>query len=156
MINITIGELKAQALKLMGINNALDISEGDIADLQNDPTYGTYLFGMNGAINRCLGRMYVLGALQVETTRIAPKAWTEGEVSKTENNEDISIYAKDINPTLAELIPLYIVSDVFALDEPSVAQNRRNEFEQALEDYVAKSRNTNVETSEVELVYECR
>ena len=136
---ITIGELKAQALMLMGINNALNISSGDIEGLKDDPTYGTYIYAMNGAINRCLGRMYTLGVLEEE-----PKMLTESSLE----SDTISVYAEDITSTLTNLIPLYIVGDVFALDEPSLAQNKRNEFEQALEQ---NSKNT----GEIQLVYEC-
>lgn len=138
-LNLTIGELKAQALMLMGINNALNISSGDIDGLKDDPTYGTYVNGMNGAINRCLSRMYMVDALAKE-----PKILTNG----SDEGDSISVYAKDITASLANLIPLYIVGDVFALDEPSLAQNKRNEFEQALA-YNCKN------TGEIQLVYEC-
>ena len=144
-LNITLGALKAEALKMMGINNAMNISEGDIFSLKNDPTYGTYIYAMTGAINRCLGRMYTVGALEKEPTQTR---------TNTSETDDISIYAEDITLTLANLIPLYIVGDVFALDEPSVAQNKRNEFEQALDEYVVKKA-YNANTSEMELVYTC-
>ena len=152
IINVTIGELKAQALKLMGINNAMNISDAEISGLLNNPTYSTYLYAMNSAINRCLGRMYTVGALEEEPAEIRGENITVGGVVLTENVQPISAYAEDITLTLANLIPLYIVGDVFALDEPSVAQNRRNEFEQALEDYVNKRMQN---TSEITLVYEC-
>jgi hypothetical protein len=146
VINITIGALKAEALKMMGVNNALNISELDIDSLKNDPTYGTYIYAMTGAINRCLGRMYTAGALEIEPTQAETNT---GEL------KDISSLAEDITRTLANLIPLYIVGDVFALDEPSVAQNKRNEFEQALDEYVLKKAYNNANTSEIELVYKC-
>ena len=138
-VNVTIGELKAQALMLMGINNALKISSGDIDGLKDDPTYGTYVNGMNGAINRCLSRMYMVDALTVEPTMLT---------NDSDESDLISVYAEDLTPSLANLIPLYIVGDIFALDEPSVAQNKRNEFEDALASYGKNSGN-------VELVYEC-
>ena len=135
---ITIGELKAQALLLMGVNNARGISGGEIDALKDDPTYGTYIFGMNGAINRCLSRMYMVGALS------EPPIQVENGADET---SDVTEYAKDITLPLANLIPLYIVGDVFALDEPSVAQNRRNEFEDSLASISS--------SGEVTLVYEC-
>ena len=131
---------------MMGVNNAMNISEGDIDSLKNDPTYGTYIYAMTGAINRCLGRMYTVGALGKEPTQT--------RINTNELN-DISLLAEDITLTLANLIPLYIVGDVFALDEPSVAQNKRNEFEQALDEYVVKKAYNNANTSEMELVYTC-
>lgn len=138
-VNVTIGELKAQALMLMGINNALKISSGDIDGLKDDPTYGTYVNGMNGAINRCLSRMYMVDALAEEPTMLT---------NDSDESDLISKYAEDVTPSLVNLIPLYIVGDIFALDEPSVAQNKRNEFEDALASYGKNSGN-------VELVYVC-
>lgn len=138
-VNVTIGELKAQALMLMGINNALKISSGDIDGLKDDPTYGTYVNGMNGAINRCLSRMYMVDALTEEPTMLT---------RDSDESDLVSEYAKDITPSLANLIPLYIVGDIFALDEPSVAQNKRNEFEDAL---ACNGKNS----GSVEIVYEC-
>lgn len=138
-IGITIGELKAQALLLMGVNNARGISGGDINALKDDPTYGTYIYAMNGAINRCLSRMYMVGAIGQEPARV---------LNTSSETSDLAEYAPDITVTLANLIPLYIVGDVFALDEPSVAQNKRNEFEDALASISDKS-------GQVELVYEC-
>ena len=152
-VTITIGDLKAQAIKLMGINNAMDITGDEVSGYKNDPTYGTYLHSMNGAINRCLGRMYVVGALEEEPKQVYPIATPiQGGGVITEDSQGIAWYAEGITFTLANLIPLYIVGDVFALDEPSVAQNRRNEFEQALEDYVNKRMQN---TGEIELVYAC-
>ena len=135
---ITIGELKAQALLLMGVNNARGVSGGDINALKYDPTYGTYIFGMNGAINRCLSRMYMVGALNEQPIQVDNGA---------DEMSDVTEYAPDITLPLANLIPLYIVGDVFALDEPSVAQNKRNEFEDSL----ASLSNS----GEITLVYEC-
>jgi hypothetical protein len=66
----------------------------------------------------------------------------------SDESDLISVYAEDVTPSLANLIPLYIVGDIFALDEPSVAQNKRNEFEDALASYGKNSGN-------VELVYVC-
>lgn len=142
-VTISIGELKAQAIKLMGINNAMDIEGVEIDSYKTDPTYGTYIYAMNGAINRCLSRMYMVGAIGQEPARV---------LNTSSETSDLVEYAPDITVTLANLIPLYIVGDVFALDEPSVAQNRRNEFEQALEDYVNKRMQN---TGEIELVYAC-
>lgn len=124
-----LGEIKAQALMLMGVNNSLNISAGDIVTYKDDPSYGTYINAMNGSITRCLKRLYIAGAVSEE-----PKSVTNYDEETTEMTE----YASDITDTLAELIPLYVVGDVFAMEEPSVAENRRNEFEALLEEYLNK------------------
>lgn len=124
-----LGEIKAQALMLMGVNNNLDITWSDIEGYKDDPSYATYIFAMNGSINRCLRRLYVAGAVKESPTSISP---TDEEAT------EITAFASDINDTLAEIIPLYVVGDVFAMEEPSVAENRRNEFEALLEEYLNK------------------
>lgn len=126
---MVLGEIKAQALMLMGVNNSLNISAGDIVTYKDDPSYGTYINAMNGSINRCLKRLYIVGALGKEPTSV-----TNSDEETTKMTE----YASDITDTLAELIPLYVVGDVFAMEESSAAENRRNEFEALLEEYMNK------------------
>jgi hypothetical protein len=134
-----LGEIKAEALMLMGVNNSLNISWSDIQTYKEDPTYGTYIYGMTGAINRCLSRMYVLGALQSKPAIITNTMDESAEI--------------EIEDVLAQMVPLYVVGEVFALDEPSVAQNKRNEFEQALEEYIQKQAYADVQNDKVEIVY---
>jgi hypothetical protein len=139
---MVLGEIKAQALMLMGVNNSLNISAGDIDGYKEDPSYGTYINAMNGSINRCLKRLYIVGAVGEE-----PKSVKNEDAESTKMTE----FANDITDTLAELIPLYVVGDVFAMEEPSVAENRRNEFEMLLEEYVNKR--TFPAQDKVEIIY---
>lgn len=119
-----LGEIKAQAMMLMGIGGGVPISYGDIDGYKQDPSYAPYIHAMNGAVNRCLSRLYVVGAIQEEHSPV--------DVGTDEG------YEMSVPERLAQLIPLYVVGDVFALEEPSVAQNKRNEFESSLEDYMNK------------------
>ena len=140
---MNIGEIKAEALMIMGVNNGNNIDWSDIQGLKNNPTYSTYIFAMNGAINRCLKRLYTAGALEREPSKILP-SYPESDALES--------FASDISATLADMIPLYVVGDVFALDEPDVAQNKRNEFEALLEEYMNKR--AFVEQTEIDVMYE--
>lgn len=122
-----IGEIKAQALMLMGVNNSLNITWAEIDSYKEDPTYATYIYAMGGAISRCLKRLYTAGALNEQPTSI---------LSSEDETQEITAFAPDITDTLADMIPLYVVGDVYAVEEPSVAQNKRNEFEALLEEYL--------------------
>jgi hypothetical protein len=139
---MTLGEIKAQALMLMGVNNSLNISWGDIDTYKDDPSYATYIHAMNGAINRCMKRMYIAGALSLEPLNVEQDSDEATEMTE---------FAKDMTNTLADMIPLYVVGDVFAMEEPSVAENRRNEFEMLLEEYVNKR--TFPAQDKVEIIY---
>lgn len=124
-----IGEIKAEALMLMGINNNANISWTDIEGYKEDPTYNTYVHAMVGAINRCLLRFYIVGAIEAKPLSVSAET---GEIT------EITEFSEDVDDILANMIPLYVVGDVFALDEPSVAQNKRNEFEELLAEYIIK------------------
>lgn len=136
-----LGEVKAEALMKMGINNVMNISYGDIEGLKENPTYSTYLHAMVGSINRCMDRFYVKRAITVKPTTAV----------LSESNEATEMSEFGVNDTLARLIPLYIVGDVFAIDEPSIAANNRNEFESALEEYVLRMEHEN--EHELEVIY---
>ena len=138
-----LGEIKAQALMLMGVNNSLNITWSDIDSYKDDPSYSTYIHAMNGAINRCLKRLYVVDVLELE-----PLSVQSGSAESTEMTE----FASDITETLSNMIPLYVVGDVFAMEEPSVAETKRNEFEALLEDYLNKR--AFPAQDNVEIVYE--
>jgi hypothetical protein len=134
--NMKLGEIKAQALMLMGIGGSLNISYEDIATYKNASSYAPYIHAMSGAIKRCLSRFYTVGAIEKEY---------EVDATTAENTEI------DIPTALASIIPLYVVGDVFAMEEPSVAQNKRNEFEMLLDDYLKKR--AFQQSEEIEVIY---
>ena len=133
-----VGEIKAEALMLMGVNTNENISYTDIESYKDDPNYATYLYAMVGAINRCLTKLYISGAVEEPIQHIA-----------VDTPEDTEIAVNDI---VASLIPLYVVGDVYATDEPSIAASKRNEFEQVLEQYVQSKAYT--QSTAVEVIYE--
>lgn len=134
-----LGDIKAEALKIIGVNQQMDITYLDIPTLKTDPTYATYLFSMNGAINRALDRFFVTGAMNSSTS------------IGSETMEDTEMSDIGVNDVLARMIPLYVVGDVFATEEPSFAAEKRNEFESALEEYLYAQR---FQQEQVEIVHE--
>ena len=137
-----IGEIKAEALMLMGVNSNANIAWTDIDGYKEDPTYSTYVHSMVGAINRCLTRFYIVGAIETKPLQVT---------AETEEYTEITAFAESVDDILANMIPLYVVGDVFALDEPSVAQNKRNEFEELLAEYMLKRAYPDQE--QVDIVY---
>jgi hypothetical protein len=134
-----LGDIKAEALKIIGINQQMDITYLDVLNLKLDPTYATYLFSMVGAINRALDRFYVKEAIDEPVNITA------------ETMEDTEMTDLGINDVLARMIPLYVVGDAFATEEPSFAAEKRNEFEGALEEYLHAQR---FQQERVEIVHE--
>ena len=124
-----LGDIKAEALTLMGINT-LNAAYPDIDALKDNPTYSGFLYSMVGAINRALDRFVIVGAIEQ-----APVI-----DHKTLETEDIGV-----DSALARIIPYYIVGELYALDEPNIAANCRNIFEQSLEEYVGAIRQGSVE-----------
>ena len=138
---MTIGEIKAEVLKLMNINEALNLSALDVGTLYDDPTYAGYLYSMPPAINRALDRFYLTEAYE-GTERIS---------TDTSDETDIESLEGDLSPELVRLIPLYVVSEVFSAEEPSYSAEKRNEFEILLEGYLKSSRYSERQT-QVEVV----
>lgn len=116
-----LGDIKAQALMLMGVGGGTEITWADLKTYKQDPAYAPYIHAMNASINRCFSRMSTAGAFS-------------GKMFLTDDFTDETDVG--VHDYLAVLIPLYIVGDVFAMEEPSVAQNKRNEFEEALQAYM--------------------
>lgn len=119
-----LGDVKAEALKLMGLNNELNITYLNISGYKADPTYASYLHSMVGAINRAFDRLYILGAIDssVEINDTTPETFDLTEIG--------------INNVFARMLPLFIVGDVFAIEEPNFAASQRNQFETMVEEYM--------------------
>lgn len=60
---MTLGDIKAEALRLMFANGSEDIRGSDIDRLQSDERYADYLLNMTGAINRALSVIEERGVL---------------------------------------------------------------------------------------------
>lgn len=132
-----LGDVKAEALKIMNINTFMNISYLDIDGLKEDSTYTGYLYAMNGAINRAFDRFYIKEAVDEPVSAIT-----------VTTSETLDLNDLGINDVLARMLPSFIVSEVFAMDEPEVAAYHRNLFEASVDEYLQAQRNrqTQVET----------
>lgn len=74
---MNIGEIKAEALKLMFAGYDT-IEEGTVAGLATDENYSVYLAGMVGSINRCLSDLEAKGALPEKRMELSV---AEGEIT---------------------------------------------------------------------------
>lgn len=126
-----LGDIKAEAIKLIGVNNGMPVSYLDIPGLERKATYAAYLVNMNGAINRGIDRMIVKGVLKDQTY----------VTSDTKPADELAL-----DDVLARMLPYFIKSEVQAMDEPDAAANARNMFEVLLEDYAQNTNPCAVET----------
>ena len=134
-----LGDVKAEALKIMNINTFMNISYLDIDSLKEDTTYSGYLYAMNGAINRAFDRFYIKEVISEPVAAV-----------NVQTPETLDLNELGINDVLARMLPSYLVSEVFAMDEPEVAAYHRNIFEGSLEEYLGSQR---FQQTQVETVY---
>ncbi len=140
--NMTLGKIKAEALRIMVANAELDVNELDIASYKQNPAYASYIFAMTGAINRAFDRLYILGAVDEEIIPVSVYTSEIADLSATRGVPNI----------LLRMIPLFVVGDVYATDEPNMAANCRNQFEANVEEYIRMRKHA--PQNSVEVVYE--
>lgn len=139
---MTLGEIKAEALKIMVANNELNISSLDVTAYKNNPAYASYIFAMTGAVNRAFDRLYILGAVDEEIMPVTVDTPESTDLHET----------KSVPNILLRMIPLFVVGDVYATDEPNMAASCRNQFEANVEEYVRMRKHA--PQNSVEVVYE--
>lgn len=139
---MTLGEIKAEALKIMVANAELDITSLDLTAYKNNPAYASYIFAMTGAVNRAFDRLYILGAVDEEIMPVTVYTPESTDLHET----------KGVPNILLRMIPLFVVGDVYATDEPNMAANCRNQFEANVEEYVKMRKHA--PQNSVEVVYE--
>ncbi len=105
-----LGEIKAEAINLMGLITDTSVDWTNIDTLYNDDTVASYLYAMNGSINRALMRLYEAGLLG-ESSKTIFSADIDGDGYDTSKIEDYgkleSVYITDGNwckPILANVI----------------------------------------------------
>lgn len=129
-----LGDIKAEALRLMFVNFNYNISANDITRLASDETYGSYIVNMNGSINRGLDVMERKGVIARSSVRLPSYIdYASVAASEAENSE------LDIQEQTARILPFYIKSELMSEDDPSAAREARGLFEQALQDISASS-----------------
>lgn len=183
-----LGDIKAEAMKLMHASGGAAVSAETVSILGRDSNAREYLIAMTGSINRCFGRIESKGILPhgryeyraplsctfqlriplpEEAARMI-SVWREGEEggglfrsvpflgygdSLLVQGVPGALYTlvyepkiprvSDADPDtreiaipdeIAELIPLYIKSELYLEDEPSEAVQARNLFEAAADE----------------------
>jgi hypothetical protein len=139
---MTLGEIKAEALKIMVANAEFDVNELDIGMYKQNPAYASYIYAMTGAVNRAFDRLYILGAVDEEILPVSVY---------TEETADLNA-TRGVPNVLLRMIPLFVVGDVYATDDPNMAASCRNQFEANVEEYVKRFRYTSQDS--VEVAYE--
>ena len=134
-----LGEIKAEALKLMQVNQTQNISYLNIDSLKQDSSLSAFIYAMPGAINRAFDRLYVLEAIQQEPISITVETPETYDLSET-----------GIPNILLRMLPFFIVGEIFSSDEADIAANYRNQFEAGVEEYLKMQR---LQQTEVEIVY---
>jgi hypothetical protein len=71
--NMTIGEIKIQALKLMFVSYSDDLSPENLIDLEGQENYRPYLVNMNGAIDRCISDIERRCVVPTKTMDLIPQ-----------------------------------------------------------------------------------
>ena len=134
-----LGEIKAEALKLMQVNQNQNISYLDITTLKQDPSIAAFIYAMPNAINRAFDRLYVLEAIDEQVEEVT-----------NDTPDSYNLQELGVPSILLRMIPLFVVGDVYAIDEPSLAANCRNQFELSVEEYMRMQRR---QQTHVEIVY---
>lgn len=123
---MTLGEVKIEALRVMGVNLSEDLSEYNIDELLATDKYRSYLVNMEGAINRCFSILFRRGLIQ-KRVRVS-------ECGK----DGIELSELGISDDLAELIPLYIKSELFVTDDYNLAMQALARFEALLAEVMSE------------------
>ena len=126
---MTLGEIKVEALRCMGVNLAEDIRAELMEELITDENYKSYLVNMVGPINRCLS-LFERRGLWVPERK-------EGAVSRITmaTGDDFDLGTMGVPDALAELIPLFIKSELFATDDEGLAAAALSQFERAVREF---------------------
>jgi hypothetical protein len=137
--NMLLGEIKAEALKLMQVNQSQNISYLDIASLKNDSSVSAFIYAMPGAINRAFDRLYVLEAIEENINPVT-----------NETPDTYDLIETGVPNILLRMIPFFVVGEIYSADEPSLASSCRNQFEASVEEFMRMQRR---QQTQVEIVY---
>lgn len=69
---MTLGEIKAEALRLMGMD--VEVNAENVRDFEYDENYGILVTGMPGALNRCFADIERKGILPLQRKKLEPTA----------------------------------------------------------------------------------
>jgi len=127
---MTLGEVKVEALRLIGANTSEDVRAEKLEELLLEEKYKAYLVNMVGPINRALSifaRRGVRGGGACDKGEGRP-SWRIGH--ETPNVLDLAEIG--VSDSLAEILPLYIQSELQRGEDPEAAAMALSMFERLL------------------------
>lgn len=122
---MTLGEIKVEALRVIGANLSEDLSAESMDELLKTEKYRSYLVNMVGPINRCLSILLRRGMLD------KPIRVSGGD------NDSLELSELGLSDELAELIPFYIKYELCGADDPDLAAQAFALFERLLGEVMA-------------------
>lgn len=122
---MTLGEIKVEALRCMGVNLSEDIRAEHMEELIADENYKSYLVNMVGPINRCLSLFERRGLVSRKGESDKPTRITDATA------DDFDMSELGVPYVLLELIPLFIKSELYMQDDKEIAAAALAQFERA-------------------------
>ncbi len=124
---MTLGEIKVEALRVIGVNLSEDLSEQNMDELLETEKYRSYLVNMVGPINRCLSIFLRRGVIE-KPIRVGLGA-----------KDSLELEALGLSEELSELVPFYIKYELCGMDDPDLAAQAFAFFERSLGEIMAHS-----------------
>ena len=143
---MTLGEIKVEALRCMGVNLSEDIRAEHMEELLADENYKSYLVNMVGPINRCLSLFERRGLWVPDKKGGVPSRITMA----TRDDFDMSVLG--ITDALADLIPLFIKSELFQQDDKELSATALSQFERAARELEGSSYGRTRQTAVVDVM----
>ena len=124
---MTLGEIKVEALRCMGVNLSEDIRAEHMEELIADENYKSYLVNMVGPINRCLSLFERRGL-------VSPENGKSMRITDA-TADDFNMEELRVPCVLLELIPLFIKSELYIQDDKEIAAAALTQFERAMSEF---------------------
>ena len=128
---MTLGEVKAETLRLIGVNTSEDIRAEMLGEYLGDEKYRLYLVNMVGPINRGLSLLRRRGAC-------ARPEGHDGRIGH-ETPGTLDMMELGVGDELAEILPFYIQSELVRVEDPDAAAMALSAFERAFNEIVSGS-----------------
>lgn len=142
---MTLGEIKVEALRCMGVNLSEDIRAEHMEELLADENYKSYLVNMVGPINRCLSLFERRGLVPRDREgeglgRITPAT-----------GDDFDMSTLGVTDAQGGLIPLFIKSELFVQDDKELAAAALTQFERAVAELAGSFEKQNRQTAVIDV-----
>lgn len=127
---MTLGEVKAEVLRLIGANTSEDIRAENLEEYLGDEKYRLYLVNMVGPINRALSLLRRRGAIST------PKEG-DGRIGH-ETPGALDMMELGVGDDFSEILPFYVQSELLRSEDPEAAAMALSAFERAFAEIVSQ------------------